>query len=83
MPTLLKTKIDNQGKSLDIIHFEDIFIELIGQTPTYLSEVDVNQLPREQITTILFGNDRYERKKGDCIFILSMVVFKTVLLLQS
>jgi uncharacterized SAM-binding protein YcdF (DUF218 family) len=34
-----------------------------------LSEIDVNELSREQITKILFGDERDNRKSGDCIFV--------------
>ncbi|WP_019507561.1 YdcF family protein [Pleurocapsa sp. PCC 7319] len=34
-----------------------------------LSEIDVNELSKEQITKILFGNEQDNNKQGDCIFV--------------
>ena len=34
-----------------------------------LSEINVDELSREQITKILFGNERDDGKQGDCIFV--------------
>lgn len=34
-----------------------------------LSEIDANELSREQITKILFGNEQDNNKQGDCIFV--------------
>lgn len=34
-----------------------------------LSEINVDELSREQITKILFGNQRDDGKQGDCIFV--------------
>ena len=34
-----------------------------------LSEVNVSQLSRAQITEILFGNEQDDGKQGDCIFV--------------
>ena len=34
-----------------------------------LSQINVNELSREQITKILFGNEQDDGKQGDCIFV--------------
>ena len=34
-----------------------------------LSQINVNELSREQITQVLFGNERDDGKQGDCIFV--------------
>jgi uncharacterized SAM-binding protein YcdF (DUF218 family) len=34
-----------------------------------LSQIDVNELSREQITKILFGEEKDNKKQGDCIFV--------------
>lgn len=34
-----------------------------------LSEINVNELSRRQITKILFGNEQDDGKQGDCIFV--------------
>ena len=33
-----------------------------------LSEIEVSNLSQNQITQILFGNARDDKKQGDCIF---------------
>ena len=34
-----------------------------------LSQIDPNELSREQITRILFGNEQDDKRQGDCIFV--------------
>jgi hypothetical protein len=34
-----------------------------------LSEINVNELSREQITKILFGEEKDNNQQGDCIFV--------------